>query len=166
YDFLDPLSQGTTIVAQVIGPNQFHQLTQFGSTANAVIDSDLKYSYVAEYVGGIEQELPFGIAASAQYIWRDFNDSIGFIDTGSTWVPTTTTDPGPDGRVGTPDDGGPFTIFLDEDPTKAALVLTNPDGAYRRYRAAQFVATKRYARNLGFQASYTWSRQAGSYNNA
>jgi hypothetical protein len=48
YDFLDLLSQGSTIVAQVIGPNQFREITQFGWTTNATIDPDLKYSYVAE----------------------------------------------------------------------------------------------------------------------
>jgi len=166
YDFLDPLSQSSTTIAQVLGPDQFSEITRFASTLNATIDPNLKYSYVEEYLAGIERQLPWGISANAQYIHRDFKESIGYIDSGSVWQPVQRTDPGPDGRTGTADDGGPITVFFNVDPSKAALLLTNPAAAYRRYRAAQFVAVKRYSHDVDFQASYTWSRTVGSYNNA
>jgi hypothetical protein len=166
FDFLDPLSQGTTIVAQVVAPDQFSEITRFGSTLNGGIDPDLKFSFVEEYLAGVERQLPWGISGKVQYIRRDFKDTIGFIDTGSLWQPVERVDPGADGRVGTSDDGGPVTVFFDVDPSKAALLQTNPSGAYRRYRAVQFVADKRYSRDVGFQTSYTWSRTVGSFNNS
>jgi hypothetical protein len=166
YDFLDPLSQAPTIVAQVTGPDQFTEITRFGSTASAKIGPDITYSYRRAYLAAVERQLPWGMSAKAQYIAHDFKESIGFIDTGSVWQPVQRIDPGEDGLLGTADDGGPMTVFLNTDQSTAGLLLTNPTGAYRRYRAAQFVVSKRSSHALHFQASYTWSRTVGSYNNA
>jgi hypothetical protein len=165
YDFLDPLSQQPTIIAKVIGPDQFSEISRFGSTVNARIDPNLAFSYVREYLVGIERQMPWGISTKAQFIARDFKDSVGFIDTGSVWEPVQRPDPGPDGLLGTVDDGQPITMFFNTNQSPSALLLTNPAGAYRRYRAAQVVATKRYAHDVAFQASYTWSRTEGTYNN-
>jgi sulfur carrier protein ThiS len=163
YDFLDPLSQEPTIVATAVN-GTFVPVSQFGSTVNASIDPDVKFSYAEEFFGAIERQLPRGIVGRVQVIRRDFDDSIGFIDPAAEWTPAPRTDPGPDGRVGTADDAGEFTVYLRADPTRSALFLTNPP-AYRQYRAVQLIATKRHARNLGFQLSYTWSRTVGNYNN-
>ena len=56
-------------------------------------------------------------------------------------------------------------MFYDQDSSRSAPLLTNPTGAYRRYRGLQLIGSKRYAKTTGFQASYTWSRTVGSYNN-
>jgi hypothetical protein len=165
YDFLDPLSQTPDTVATVVGPNQFVDPFTYPTTA-AAIDPDVRYSFVEEYLVGVERQLPWGISAKAQYISRDFKESIGFVDPVRIWRPVLKTDPGPDGRLGTADDGGPVTVFYDQDPSRSALLLTNPNGAYRRYHGVQLIGSKRYAKATEFQASYTWSRTVGSYNNA
>jgi hypothetical protein len=165
YDFLDPLSRPWTIVAQVTGPGEFSEISRFGSTLNATIDPGINFPFADEYLAGLERELPWGVVATARFVRRDFKDTIGFIDVGSNWQPLQRTDPGPDGRNGTSDDGGAVTVFVNPTPSDALLRLTNPS-AYRRYRAVQLIATKRYARDLHFQASYTWSRTVGNYNNA
>jgi hypothetical protein len=163
YDFLDPLSQEPTIIAQAVN-GTFVPVSQVGSTVGASIDPNIRFSYVEEYFGAIEHQLPRGIVGRVQVISRDFDNSIGFIDPAAVWTPEQRTDPGPDGRVGTADDAGNFTVYLNLDPTRSALLLTNPP-AYRRYRAVQLMAMKRRARNLDFQLSYTWSRTVGNYNN-
>jgi len=165
FDFLDPLSQNPVIVAQVMGPDQFEEVTRFGATLNASLDPDLKFSFADEYLAGIERQLRWGISLQAQVIRRDFKDSIGFIDTGSIWLPVQRTDPGPDGRAGTADDGGPITAFVNSNPLQSRLLQTNPAAAYRRYRGAQIVATRRFTRGFGFQGSYTWSRTIANFNN-
>jgi hypothetical protein len=164
YDFLDPLSQTPDTVATVVGPNQFVDPFTYPTTA-AAIDPDIRYSFVEEFLVGAERQLPWGISAKAQYISRDFKESIGFIDPARIWLPVQKIDPGPDGRLRTSDDGGSVTVFYDKDPSNTALVLTNPNGAYRRYHAVQLIGSKRYAKATEFQASYTWSRTVGSYNN-
>jgi hypothetical protein len=45
-------------------------------------------------------------------------------------------------------------------------VLTNPSQAYRRYHALQVIGTRRAARGVAVQGSYTWSRTRGNFNNA
>jgi hypothetical protein len=166
FDFLDPLSGDNTITARVLGPNQYQEVTRSVSTTTGTIDPDLKFAFADSYVAGLEHQLAWGVTAGAQYIYKDFKDSIGFIDTGRIWQPVERLDTGPDGRAGTTDDRGPITLFYDVDPASARLMQTNPPGAYRRYKALQMVASRRSTRNAGFQISYTWSRTVGSYNNS
>jgi hypothetical protein len=165
YDFLDPLSQTPDTMAAVVAPNQFVQEYQYPTAAKASIDPHVRFPYAQEFTAGVDRELPGGFSARAQYISRDFRDAIGFIDPARTWLPVQNIDPGPDGKRGTADDGGPVTVYFDQSSGASAPLLTNPD-AYRRYHGVQFIGSKRQSRNLQVQASYTWSRLVGNYNNA
>ena len=106
------------------------------------------------------------MSLKAQVIHRNFEDTASFVDTATIWAPITARDPGPDGREDTADDGGLLTIYNNTNPGAAYKVLTNPPQAYRRYRAVQIVASRRASRGPTFQASYTWSRTTGNFNNA
>ena len=102
----------------------------------------------------------------AQYIGRRFGNFIGWIDQRlADWTPYQVNDPGEDGIPGTADDGGVFTVYQSYgtgvDVSDRALVLGNPDGAYRRYDALQLIGTRRFADNWQYQVSYTWSRSIG-----
>jgi hypothetical protein len=164
YDFLDPLSQNAQVTAAVVGPDQYAEISRSPTTATATIAGDLKFPFLEQTVVGVEREFPFRIAAKAQYIRRDFKDAIGFIDTAAVWRPFQVTDPGPDGRIGTGDDGAALTLYERADSSRTNLLLTNP-AAYRRYRGMQFIASRRRSGSLDFQVSYTWSRTVGNYNN-
>jgi hypothetical protein len=166
YDFLDPLSQSPFTIASVAAPRMFVQPRQLPTAAQASIDPDLAYPYDQEYLVGADRQLPGSFSVRAQFIGRDFRDAIGFTDPARTWVAAQALDRGPDGKAGTADDGGPIPIYLDQTPGLSAPLLTNPAAAYRRSHAAQFVLSKRYAQTFELQASYTWSRTVGSYNNA
>jgi hypothetical protein len=163
YDFLDPLSQSPTILADVTGDGYVETFRTPVATAGS-IDPDIRFPYMQEIAAGVERQLPWALSATAQFVRRDYRDAIGFTDPGIVWQPVIRRDPGPDGRAGTADDGGPITVYLDADPTKSAPVLTNPD-AHRRYRAAQFILRRRGGHS-DLQASYTWSRTTGNYYNA
>ena len=52
-----------------------------------------------------------------------------------------------------------------QNPGQSFFLLTNPDGATRKYNGAQFVAKKRYSHNWAMVANYTWSRAIGLINN-
>jgi len=165
YDFLDPLGQAPTIVMQADGSGQFQEVTRFVDAARSSIDQNAGHSFVDEYVVGGERELPAQVSVRAQYVRRDFREALGFIDIGSTWTPVAATDPGRDGRLGTADDGGPMTVYYNYNPEQANLVLTNPDGAFRNYNGVQAIANARDLHGVNVQASYTWSRTRGSFNN-
>ena len=165
YDFLDPLSQTPDIVAAVVGPNQFVEEFRYPTGAQASIDPHTRFPFVEEYLAGVERQLPFAISLKAQVIARNFRSAIGFVDPAKIWLASPGVDPGPDGKRGTSDDGGPMVVYFDQNAALTAPLLTNPAAAHRRYRGAQVIATKRYARNLQFQGSYTWSRTVGNYNN-
>lgn len=164
YDFLDPLSQTDHIVYTYDG-SSFVESFRRPKASEATIDPNLRYPFVEEWLGGLEHQWRWGVSTTAQYIRRDFKNSIGFMDPGRVWIPVAGVDPGPDGRRGTADDGGEVTVYYDLDSSRTTPVLTNPS-AYRRYQGLQFIARKRQASNVEFQASYTWSRTVGNYNNA
>ena len=167
YDFVDPLAQTPFITARVISPGQFEELSRSGSgdPSRITIDPDAKHSYAEEYVAGLERELGARLSLRAQYVRRNFKDSLGFIDTRSTWTPVGAIDPGPDGLAGVGGDDAVITLYNNLHPENAFLVLTNPAGAWRRYDGFQLIGTRRYTRGWELQASYTWARSRGNFDN-
>ena len=104
-------------------------------------------------------------SATVQVIRRSFKNFMGFIDTGSIYVPVTKTDPGPDGKAGTEDDGGAVTVFNLTNPGHEFKLFTNPPNATRDYSAFQIIGTKRYSHNWQASLSYTWSHTHGTVDN-
>jgi len=166
FDFLDPLANAPTIVARVTGPGQFEEVSRQSVTLSSTeFDPHADHMYAEEYVVGMEREVRPRLSLRAQYIRRNTRNTLGYIDTGSTWTPVGVVDPGPDGRSGTADDGQPMTVYYNYDPSAGHYVLTNPDGAWRRYDAVQIIADRRYASGWSMQASYTWARTVGNFDN-
>ena len=121
--------------------------------------------YTEEITGGIEHEWRPRWTATLQYVRRNTRNTLGYIDTGTTWTPTDVVDPGRDGRVGTADDGGPMTLFFNQQETAANYLVTNPPGAWRHYDALSFVVNRRYASGWSVQGSYTWGSTRGNFDN-
>jgi hypothetical protein len=167
YEAFDPAGDTPTFVARVRGPNDFELVTirPAVDAANTRIDPNVKHSYAEEWFAGAEHELWPRVSLKAQYIRRNTRNAIGYVDIGSTWTPVAAVDPGPDGRAGTTDDREPLTIFLNHRPEDASFVMTNPDGAWRRYDAVQFIGTRRGADGWALQASYKWAHTRGSFDN-
>ncbi len=129
------------------------------------IDPEMRHSGVDQWVVGVDHELPWNIVLTAQGISRRFSAFMGLIDEGSSYTPVQRIDPGPDGALNTADDGGPLTVFALTNPGNRALVYTNPDQAYNRYDAVQFIGRRRFIGWWQMQASYTWSRNEGTVGN-
>lgn len=132
------------------------------------ISRRLKQSHVDQWSGGIEHHLLADVVVEGRYVLRRFGNFIGYIDRRlDEWRSFGTQDPGPDGIVGTDDDGGAGTAYVpywhpggDRD-----LIVANPEGAYRRYDGVQVLGRKRFSRDWEGQASYTWSRSVGTIGN-
>ena len=166
YEFLDAFAETPTITARIIGPDQFEEVSRFGGPGRVpTIDPDVRHSYVEEFSAGVERELWPRVSVKAQYVRRNTRNTIGFVDNGTTWIPTSAVDPGPDGRQGTGDDGGPLTIYINDQSTLPALVMTNPSAAWRHHDGLQFVVSRRPANGWSYQASYSWGRTRGSFDN-
>ena len=157
-------------VSSVIGyqPSPTGELTEvFRSAPPAAraIDPDIRHSYADQYVAEIERRLFNESLFQVLFIRRAYGDFMAMTDTGSRWTPVELQDPGPDGVLGTQDDGVEFTAFRQVNPGEQFLLYTNPPDAFRRYHALQLVYTKRWAGNWQLQASYTRSKTAATVGN-
>ncbi len=123
------------------------------------IDPDLKSPYVDEGVFGIEQRLAQDIGVSLNFIYRqnkrEFYEYNRAIDPETDYTPVTAQDPGPDGELGTADDGGDITVYdLAED--KVGLIdyyITTRQGYESTYRGLEFIFRKKYANKWQLQAA-------------
>jgi hypothetical protein len=164
YDFTDVDGLQPQVTARVLGPGRYQEINRTNPSGNAV-DPNVEQAFMDQFLIGVEREVLHDFGVKLQYIHRDYKDMFGYVDTRSIYAPVQVKDPGPDGVLGNADDGGPLTAFNVTNPGQSNLVLTNPDGAYRRYRAFQVVAQKRFSHNWQMLASYTRSTSKGNVNN-
>lgn len=169
YAYTQPNAHSPHIFYQIV-EGQPQELFRYIEEVNLPGPSSLKASHVDQWVAGVERATGPNTTVQAQYIGRRFGNFIGWIDQRlDDWTPYQVNDPGEDGIPGTADDGRVFTAYQSYgtgvDVSDRALVLGNPDGAYRRYDALQLIGTRRFADNWQYQVSYTWSRSSGTVGN-
>jgi hypothetical protein len=130
---------------------------------------------------GIEHQAWRDLVVGATLIYRNVTDIIDDINIGvpygpiaarlgveDPYTPVTVTDPGPDGVLGTADDGGPITVW-NQDPATFGqnhYLITNLakwgfDVPYG-YRALEFVVRKRFSDRWQLLASWTLARTNSS----
>jgi len=165
FQFMDTDSQTPRITARVLGPNNFQETNRVTPATNFGLDPDVRQAYVEQFLIGIERQVGSGLSVKADLIHRSWRDTFAFIDTGSVYAPIQRTDPGPDGRAGTADDGGALTVFNLQNPGNSFQFLTNPDDAKRSYKAAQLTVQRRMSKGWQVLTSYTRSRARGKANN-
>ena len=132
-----------------------------GIAAQNLVDPDFIHPHTDEFTVGVEKEFASDLFASATYAkrWgRNLNDSVDVGIPFSAYSPVNATDPGPDGSVGTGDDGPVFTVFS-LDPAfrgRNQRMVTNPDGYVLNSSAVELVLQKRFSDNWQGLVSYTW----------
>jgi hypothetical protein len=143
------------------------QLVQ-GGRASTTFDENLENTYVHQVTAYVEREVAANFGVRTGFVWNGRRQVRGQINVnrpiGAYTAPVTFPDPGPDGRVGSADDGGTLTGF---NLTAAALALpivnitTNLPGADSDYYNWELTATKRETSFWSLQASvaHTWSRE-------
>ena len=163
YYHMDTSQQHPKFTALVLGENDFEIIDTVDVANNVGIDPDLKQSHVDQYLAGIERELFPDLSVQVQYIRRNYENFMAFIDTGATYDPVQRRDPGPDNQLDTADDGELITVYNKSGDT--FYLMTNPDGATRTYNGFQINVRKRFSHNWQTNTSYTWSRTRGNVNN-
>ncbi len=161
----DHTDRSPSVLYEPAGPGEWVEISRSAAEDNFTIDPNLKHSHVRQFVAGLEHELASDLSVQAQYIRRRFDTFMGLIDPASTWEPVQRRDPGPDGRLGTADDGAMLDLFNRTNSGTTSLLYTNPEGAFNKYDAVQVVARKRYSRGWQMQSSYTWSSNRGTVGN-
>jgi hypothetical protein len=154
------------IYARVLGPNDFQEISRTVYSNYGSLDPQITPSFFDQYGASLEHALTPTLRVSGQLLFRRFRNFMGMVDRGTIYVPVSAQDPGPDGRVGTNDDGGQLEVFRNTNPGHASYYFTNPTGLYRNYRSATITARYRPSSSTEAVAFYTWSRSVGNVENA
>jgi len=134
---------------------------------NHTIASGLKQPRMQQAAAGVERRLS-GMQMAVTGIYRRTDH---FVDdvlqfAANDFTTTVVADPGPDGAAGNGDDtSNTVTLYRQKtSPLKNRYLITNPDGAFRRYVGLQIAATH-LAERWQMHASYVVSRTSGNYDN-
>jgi hypothetical protein len=138
------------------------------AASNQILNPNLKSPNTWETTASFEREMAANLGIRVMYVYKLVSGSI-VNSTGSivsintlrpfsAWnVPITRRDPGPDGILGTADDGGTVTLYDYSAAYKGAAFVnaetvnaTNAD----RYHSAEFTLTKRFSSRWTGQVSY------------
>ncbi len=157
----DVAQRPVQILARVVAPGVFEEI-QRTDLRNRFIDDDIGHSYVDQFVGGVEHQLFGGLTVLGQYIHREFRSFIAYVPINVGWTPVERQDPGPDGRLGTADDGAVFTVFSRVSTGPAGSVYQNLENGWRQYRGGQLVVRTTAAGPWQLQGSYTRSQTRGT----
>jgi hypothetical protein len=136
--------------------------------AGRSIEPDLAPTFTDEFTVGFARELAANLSVAGTYMYRKDKDLSWTINPGispADYSPVVGTDPGPDGRRGTADDGGAITFF-EIDAAKRGLspnlIATRP-GFEQEYQGFELTLNRRYADNWQLVAALTVGVQRENY---
>ena len=143
-----------------------------GGSATESLDPNLENQYTKEFATFVERELMANFGVRAGYVWRGERNHYGRYNINRPYsaftVPVAVPDPGPDGRIGTTDDGAPIAA-LDLPADIRALPTVNRtfnvDNSDSDYHTFEITGTKRMSDRWSLLASYGWTKsfeQAGT----
>jgi carboxypeptidase family protein len=116
YRWNDPNGNGDYDPGEVnLDINNGGDFLNIAGGSNAILNPDLKQPITFEYTVGLQHELMANTALNLMYVRKDVRDLYRAANVLRPYELYTDaimqTDPGPDGVVGTSDDGGPVTIW-------------------------------------------------------
>jgi hypothetical protein len=135
--------------------------------ATNIFNPDLERPYEHEVVGSIDRELAANMAVHAAYVYKKMVGTVQTINAlrPSTLytTPITRTDPGPDGKIGTSDDGGTLTLY-DYDPKYKPASFTGnemfnrPDDHSDSYKTIELTLVRRTTSKWGVQTTFSTTK--------
>jgi hypothetical protein len=142
-----------------------------GGVASAVVDPNLENTRTQEFSGWFERELAANFGVRTGLVVRQIRNQRANRDANRPFeafnVPATFADPGPDGRAGTPDDGGTIEGFnLNAAYTGLPTLTTvaNQPDANGDYYTWEVSANRRMSGRWSLRASFThtWNYDHGN----
>lgn len=136
-----------------------------GGATTESLDPNLKNTTTREIATFVEHELMANFGIRAGYVWRGLRNQYGRYNIAQPYsaftVPVSVPDPGPDGRVGTADDGAPLAgfdlapEFRGIRPVNRTINVPNSDADYHTF---EITGTKRMSNRWSLLASYGWTK--------
>lgn len=146
-----------------------------GGSVSTALDPGLQNTYTRQATTYLEREVAPNLGIRTGFVWNGRRQARATIRADRPFsgysTPVTVQDPGPDGRVGTADDGAAYTAYnlaAQYVGLPAVNLTTNlPDSANSDYYTWEITATKREVGRWSLLASFaeTWSRETnfGTY---
>ena len=136
-----------------------------GGAAIESLDPNLENSRTDEIAAFFEHELMANFGVRTGYVWRGVRNQYARINAAQPYsaftVPVQVPDPGPDGRIGTADDGAALTAY-DLDPAFRGRtpinMTTNVAGGEGDYHTFEITGTKRMSNGWSLLASYGYTK--------
>jgi len=140
---------GTPVVTSVFNPATGEILTS--------INPNFSRPYTDEYSLGLDRELMPNLKLSAVYTYRREKNTQASANPDNPYAPTLTTavDPGPDGFLGTADDG--TYGFYQRISAANRTLITNDPQVLQSYKGLEITVTKRFTNRWQMLAGYTRS---------
>jgi hypothetical protein len=132
---------------------------------NWSINPDIRHPYMNQFTVSLERELFKDTSFSVAYIWRDWKNTIGVVDTLATYEPVDyEVDPiGQEFTVWNLTSGDAHEFYITNvTEGMTPYVLGNP---YRRYQGLEFLFNKRFSNKWQLLASYVYSKTKGTVDN-
>jgi hypothetical protein len=137
-------------------------LSSSGGSATETLDPNLENTYTRQTTVYLEREVAENFGVRAGFVWNGRRQVSGQININrplhAYGAAVTVTDPGPDGRLGTADDGGPVTAY-NLSPEFVGLPIvnltTNIPEADSDYYTWEITATRRESARWSLQASFS-----------
>jgi Carboxypeptidase regulatory-like domain/TonB-dependent Receptor Plug Domain len=125
------------------------------SGTTTTIDSNFSRPYTDEYSFGLDRELMANFKLSAVYTYRRERNLQASMNPDNPYATTLTTavDPGPDGFVGTSDDGS-YGFFQRISAANRTVITNDPD-VVQSYKGLEITLTKRFTDRWQMLAGYT-----------
>ena len=134
------------------------------------LDPELRDTFTRETAVWFERELMANVGVRTGFIWRGERQHYSVVRGDRPFdafnIPTPVTDPGPDGRLGTSDDGGTILAYALAVPfrtlTPVNLTTNNPNSD-SNYYTWEISGTKRLSNRWSMLAAFghTWSHDQG-----
>jgi hypothetical protein len=128
------------------------------SGTTTTIDPSFSRPYTDEFSLGVDRELMANFKLSAVYTYRRERNTQASMNPDNPYAstPTSAVDPGPDGFVGTGDDGS--YSFFQRISSANRTVITNDPKVVQSYKGLEITLTKRFTNRWQMLAGYTLSR--------
>jgi hypothetical protein len=159
YRWSDLDGSGNWNPGEEVGPPQRRR----GGAANESLDPNLRLSYLREVTGWLERDVVANVGIRAGVVWRGGRQQYMRQDRNRPFEAFTETrivsDPGPDGRVGTGDDG-PDLRVSDVRSVSAARenIVRNVPNADTDYLTWEITANRRFSGTWSLVAGFTHTR--------
>lgn len=144
-----------------------------GGVAAESLDPNLKNSRTDEVAVFLEREVIANFGVRAGYVWRGTRNLYQRVNVNrlgdAFTVPFPVQDPGPDGRLGTGDDGGivqAFDLALAARSLPIVNQTRNIDGGNGDFHTFEITGTKRMSNRWSALISYGWTKSFDNGNSA